>query len=190
MKGENTMKQGIYIEVRVGERLKKYIEECYRRRGELKNGTICPKKGSSVRDIMMPYIETHPHNEEEGLPQEETIRISIPIRKDQKVYNSATDKVYYCDTFWRHWLSSAGHKKMERLFENNFRFYLFAHLDGYIKGQTERNPGGRPKVKHGLYEFCDNFHIDPDRKDVQKLLRAYYRYLEDREQSLVSPFFF
>lgn len=187
------MKNMTYVEVQVGNRLKKYIEENFNRRGELKDGMVCPKKGSTLLDIIRPYLELQSYiekQEKQDLPPDETIRIAFPLMRGQKVYNRSSGKVYYCDTFWRNWLNPAGHKKLERLFENNFRFYLFAHLDGYASGQREKDPQCRPKMKHGLYEFCDNFNINPDTKEVKTLLRAYYRYVEDREHSNVSPFFF
>lgn len=184
------MNKGTYVEIHVGERLKKYIEECYSRRGELVDGMVVPKKGSSVYDILRPYLELHPRDDDPGFLPEETVRIWLPFERCHKVHNHLTGKVYYCDTFWRNWLTEQGHAKMRRLFDNNFRFFLYAHLDGYTSGQREVNAECRAKVKKGLYEFCDNFHFTPTHRDEMKLLRAYYRYLDNREECRMSPFFF
>lgn len=181
MKGGNTM-EGMYVKAHVGKKLKQWLQDSYQ------DGVVHPAHGSVLVYLMIPYLELQPKTEEEQFPEEETVMIELPLKRDEKVYCHSTHKVYYCNTLWRNRLSSKGHKKVKQFFETNFRKAFHTFMDGYIEGQHEtKDEDARLKVKQGVCAFLNQYHIDYTETMISSMTRDWWRHVDKTEENRVSP---
>ena len=172
----------MYVKAHVGKKLKRWIEDSFQ------DGTVRPARGSVLVMLILPYLELHPKGEEEELPEDETVLIELPMKRDEKVYCKSTKKVYYCNTIWRNWLSKAGHKKVKHFFETNFRKAFHTFMDGYTEGQHEtKDEDARMKVKQGVCAFLNQYHINYDETMISSMTRDWWRHVEKNEENRISP---
>ena len=174
--------EGMYVKAHVGKKLKQWLQDSYQ------DGVVHPAHGSVLVYLMIPYLELQPKTEEEQFPEEETVMIELPMKRDEKVYCHSTHKVYYCNTLWRNRLSSKGHKKVKQFFETNFRKAFHTFMDGYIEGQHEtKDEDARLKVKQGVCAFLNQYHIDYTETMISSMTRDWWRHVDKTEENRVSP---
>ena len=138
--------------------------------------------------MIIPFLELRPKDYVEDLPDDETIEIELPLKRNEKVYCQSTGKVYYCNTLWRNHLSKAGHKKVKRFFETNFRKAYHTFMDGYIEGQYEtKDEDTRLRVKQGVCAFLNQYHITYTERMISSMTRDWWRHVDKTEENRVSP---
>lgn len=171
--------KGYYLQVKVGPKLKKYLECSY------KGDVIIPPKDSSLMGIIKQHLELWAEDEE--LPVSECVKIELPLQNGQ-VYSQSAGKVYVCNTLWRNRLSEKGHQRVKKFFENAFRHAFHVFMDGFIEGQyVAKDADARIKVKSGVVAFLNQYHIDLDEKLVTALTRDYWRHNDRNEDNRFSP---
>lgn len=174
--------EGLYVKAKVGKKLKKWLEDSYQ------DGVVHPASGSVLVFLMIPYLELCPKDEVEDLPEDETVLIELPLKRDEKVYCKSTHKVYYCNTLWRNRLSEKGHKRVKGFFEANFRKAFHTFMDGYTEGQYEtKDDNTRLKVKQGVSAFLNQYHIEFDERMVNSMTRDWWRHVDKNENNRISP---
>ena len=173
------------VKVRIGKKLKSYLVSNYG------SEVIEPENGSTLVNMMIPYLELKPKNEEDetdGPDMEECVLIRLPNKRDEKRYSASKRKLYYCNTLWRSVLSEKGQNKVKNFFERNFRHAFFSFMDGYVEGQYEnKEEDRRIKVKQGVCSFLNQYHIDYDEKMISTMKRSWHRHTENNEKSDFSP---
>lgn len=173
--------KGYYVTVRVGEKLKKYLEASYN--GEF----IKPPKDSNLMGIIKQYLELASSAEEEVLPENECVKIELPLQNGV-VYSQSAGKVYVCNTLWRNKLSETGHKRVRKFFENNFKYSFHIFMDGHITGQySQKSEDARIKIKEAVVEFLLQYHINLDDRLIAALTRDWWRHNDRNEHYLESP---
>lgn len=174
--------EGLYVKARVGKKLKKWLEDSYQ------DTIVHPLRGSVLVMLMIPYLELRPKDYVDDLPEDETVQIELPLKRNEKVYCQSTGKVYYCDTIWRSCLSEKGHKKVKRFFETTFRKAFHTFMDGHIEGQHEKmSEKERLEVKTAVCSFLNQYHIEYDEKMISSMTRDWWRHVEENEKNRISP---
>ncbi len=175
--------KGMYVKAHVGKKLKKWLEESFQ------DDVVHPANGSVLVMLMIPYLELQPkEGEEDDLPEDETVMIELPLKRDEKVFCQSNHKVYYCNTLWRNRLSKKGHKKVKSFFETNFRKAFHTFMDGYIEGQHEtKDKGARLRVKQGVSAFLNQYHIEYTEQMISSMTRDWWRHVDKTEENRVSP---
>lgn len=174
--------EGLYVKARVGKKLKKWLEDSYQ------DSVVRPKKGSVLVTMIIPFLELRPKDYVEDLPDDETIEIELPLKRNEKVYCQSTGKVYYCNTIWRNTLSKAGHKKVKWFFETTFRKAFHTFMDGHIEGQHEKmGEKERLEVKAAVCAFLNQYHIEYDERMISSMTRDWWRHVEENEKNRISP---
>ena len=171
--------KGLYVTARIGQRYKRYVE------GSYQSDTIPLERGSNLLNTIMPYLELT-----SGEPEEvdnETIKIELPLG-NKKVYNSAGQTVYVCNTLWRNRLSDEGQFKVKRFIENEFKKAFRTYMDAYIERKSDTNKNKTDKrVKEGITAFLIQYHISFTKKDIATLARDWYRHRDKVDENKRSP---
>lgn len=174
--------EGIYVKAHVGKKLKKWLEDSYQ------DSIVHPLRGSVLVMLMIPYLELRPKDYVDDLPEDETVQIELPLKRNEKVYCQSTGKVYYCDTIWRSCLSEKGHKKVKRFFETTFRKAFHTFMDGHIEAQNEKKGDKeRLEVKAAVCAFLNQYHIEYDERMISSMTRDWWRHVEENEKNRISP---
>lgn len=175
-----TKMEGIYVEILVGKRLKRFVEASFQ--SEILN----PKKDSTLINLIKPYLELTSSGDAVELPPDEVIRVELPL-SNKRVYSVADKKTYVCNTLWRTQLTKRGHNRARAFFENSFRNSFHTFMDGYAEAQHDNTPDNRMNIKQGVVAFLCQYHIDFTEKDVTALTRSWYRHNDRNECGRVSP---
>lgn len=172
--------KGLYVTAKVGKRYKKYIESSYQ------SDTIPLERGSNLLNIIMPYLELT-----SGEPEpvdDETIKIELPLG-NKKVYNSAGQTNYVCNTLWRNRLSEDGQFRVKRFFENEFKKAFRTYMDCYVEHERAKNGEDcKCKIKETVTAFLIQYHIDFTKQDIATLTRDWYRHRDKVDENKRSPF--
>ena len=173
--------KGYYVTVRVGEKLKKYLEASY-------NGDIIkPPKDSTLMCIIKQHLELFSSTEDIELPENECVKIELPLQNGA-VYSQSTGKVYVCNTLWRNRLSEDGQYQVKRFFENEFKKTFRTYMDCYVEQQKAKNGEDcKCKIKEGIAAFLIQYHIDFTKQDIATLARDWYRHRDKVDENKRSP---
>lgn len=172
--------KGLYVTAKIGQRYKRYVECSYQ------SDTVPLERGSNLLNTIMPYLELTTDEQEEV--DDETIKIELPLG-NKKVYNSAGQTVYVCNTLWRNRLSEEGQFKVKRFFENVFKQTFRTYMDAYIERQSSSSKNKTAKrVKEGIAAFLIQYHIDFTKQDIAALARDWYRHRDKVDENKRSPF--
>lgn len=171
--------KGLYVTAKVGKRNKRYIE------GSYQSDTIPLERGTNLLNLIMPYLELTTDDPEEV--DDETIKIELPLG-NKKVYNSAGQTVYVCNTLWRNRLSEDGQFQVKRFFENEFKKTFRTYMDCYVEQQKAKNGEDcKCKIKEGIAAFLIQYHIDFTKQDIATLARDWYRHRDKVDENKRSP---
>lgn len=180
--------EGLYVEARVGARLKRYIV------GSYQSDIIPLDRDSVLVAVIKPYLELAAPDADPLDPkvaESEVVRIELPMANG-KVYCHAGKKVYVCNTLWRNRLSAAGQARVKRFFDKSFKKAFRTYMDGFIEHQqmTKDEEQTYLKVKEGIAAFLMQYHIDFGERDITSLARDWYRHRDRNEANRVSPLVF
>lgn len=171
--------KGLYVTAKVGKRYKKYIESSYQ------SDTIPLERGSNLLNIIMPFLELT--SDEPEIIDDETIKIELPLG-NKKVYNSAGQTNYVCNTLWRNRLSEEGQFRVKRFFENEFKKSFHSYMDGHIDCQnSKKSDDENNKIKEAVTAFLIQYHIDFTKQDIAALTRDWYRHRDKVDENKRSP---
>ena len=177
--------KGYYVEVRVGQMLKQYIQH------SLKMEVVRPGPGSILVDLMRPHLEPHQYDQlnlfgdqiEVKYNENEVIKIEIPAHNGI-TYNHKAKKNLNYKYIWRTELSKEGHAILRRHFKKIMRQAFHTYMDGATSVWDTQD---KKRVKCSVVSFFHDYYIDYTEKDVSTYCRDWLRYRKKKFEQRISP---